>query len=277
VSTTGNTTRRAPHRPLGVRSRRAVALAALALVAAALWPAQALAREAHLRVIAQDAPVRTGPGGEYRELYRAERGEVFPVLRRGTRGFWLQVQLEDGTTGWIFGELVFPFDVDEDYRPGRLSRMGAAISRALLGPSPAPDARVELSVSGGTLGGEGMFLFRPAVLLDPYFAIEGFAGASPRAQDDLWLAGLGATLRLIPGAPIGPYISAGAGGAHIRPQADNFTEDPRTLMTVTTGAGVEITFKRQITVRLDVRNWTLFDPDEASNAQEFSGGLAIFF
>jgi hypothetical protein len=260
-----------------LRACRGLAIAALTLLAAALWPTEAHAREPYLRVIAQDAPIRTGPGAEYRELYRAERGEVLPVLRRGTRGFWLQVRLDDGTTGWIFGELVFPFEVDEAYRRGRLRRMGASISRALLGPPPAPDARIELSVSGGSLGGEGVFLLRPAVLLDPYFALEGFAGASPRAQDDLWLAGLGATLRLIPGAPVGPYVNAGAGTAHIRPQADNFTEEVRTLMAVTAGAGVEITFKRQITVRLDVRNWTLFDPDEASNAQEFSGGLAIFF
>ena len=263
-------------RPPGGRSLSAIA----ALLAAAVvmsCPAPAEAGEAHLRVIAHSAPVRTGPGAEYRELYAAERGEVFPVLRRSTRDFWLQIELEDGTTGWIFGDLVFPFEVVEDYRPGRLSRMGAAISRALFAPPPAPDARVELSVSGGALGGEGMFLFRPAVLLDPYFAIEGFAGASPRAQDDLWLAGVGTTLRLAPGAPFGPYLHAGVGGAHVRPQADNFTEDPRTLMTVNTGAGVEMTFKRQITVRMDVRNWTFFDPDEASNALEYSGGLAIFF
>ena len=48
-------------------------------------------------------------------------------------------------------------------------------------------------------------------------------------------------------------------------------------MALNAGGGFEITFKRQITVRLDVRNWTIFDPDEASNGQEVSGGLAIFF
>lgn len=252
-------------------------LATALAFAVAWWPAPADAGEAHLRVIAQSAPVRTGPGAEYREIATAERGEVFPVLRRGTRGFWLQIALEDGTTGWIFGELVFPFEVVEEYERGRLARMGAAIADALFAPPPAPDARIELSVTGGVLGGEGLFLFRPAVLLDPYFAIEGFFGASPRAQDDLLLAGLGGTLRLAPGAALGPFLYAGAGAGHIRPQADNFTEDVRTLMAVSTGAGVEMTFKRQITVRLDYRNWTLFDPDEASNAQELSGGLAIFF
>jgi hypothetical protein len=45
------------------------------------------------------------------------------VLERGTRGYWFKVKLEDGTTGWIFGELVFPSGVDED-RPGLFVRMG---------------------------------------------------------------------------------------------------------------------------------------------------------
>jgi len=30
-------------------------------------------------------------------------------------------------------------------------------------------------------------------------------------------------------------------------------------------------------VRLDFRNWALWDPDKSSNSQEYSGGLAIFF
>lgn len=250
------------------------AVAAGALLAALAWPALG---DAYLRVISQRAPVHTGPGAGYRELYVAERGEVLPVLQRGGDGFWFRVALEDGTTGWILGELVFPFEVVDEEEPGLFRRMGRAIRRAVLGPSPVPYSDVEISFSAGALDGEGAFLLRPAWLVDSYFAVEGFAGLSPRQDDDLFLAGLGWTLRLIPGAALGPFLHAGVGAAHLRPKADNFTEDPTTLMALAAGGGFEITFKKQITIRLDYRNWTIFDPDQASNGQELSGGLAIFF
>lgn len=264
------------------RARRAARAPALWAAAAALaglaLPAPAEAGEPHLRVIAQSAPVRSGPGADYREIAAAERGEVYPVLRRGTRGYWLEIELADGTSGWIFGDLVFPFEVDaEPGEPGFFSRAGDAFRGAVLGPPEAPEARVGLAATGGVIGGEGVFFLRPAVFLDPHFALEGFAGARPGAQDDLWFAGVGGAIRLAPTAALGPYVYAGAGAGHSRPQADHFTEDPQTLGAVATGAGVETTLVRRITVRLDYRNWTLFDADEASNAQEFSGGLAIFF
>lgn len=248
--------------------------AAAVLVAAFAAPAAA---DAYLRVISQKAPVHTGPGGSYREVYVADRGEVFQVLERGGDGFWFRVELEDGTTGWILGELVFPFEVVDEEEPGAFVRMGRAIRRALLGPSPVPDSDVEISFSAGVLDAEGTFLLRPAWLLDQYFALEGFAGLSPRQDEDLFLGGLGWTLRLYPGSALGPFLNASFGAGHLRPKTDNFTQEPDTLFALAAGGGFEITFKKQITVRLDYRNWTLFDPDKASNGQEFSGGLAIFF
>jgi hypothetical protein len=250
------------------------ALAAACLVCALAGPAGA---DAFLRVISQRAPVRSGPGADYRELYMAERGEVFTVVERGTRGYWFRVELDDGTTGWILGEAVDPFEVVDDDSPGLLTRMWRATRKALLGPSPVPYSDVEISFSAGLLGGEGAFLLRPAWLIDSYFALEGFVGSNPRAQEDLFLGGLGWTLRLVPGAAFAPYVHAGVGAAHFRPKADNFMAEVRTLMALSAGGGFEITFKKQITVRLDFRNWTIFDPDQASNGQEYTGGLAIFF
>jgi hypothetical protein len=243
----------------------------------AIATATPTAAEAYLRVISQRAPVHTGPGASYREIYVAERGEVLQVLGRGGSGFWFRVELEDGTSGWVLGELVFPFEVVEEERPGLFRRMGRAIRRAILGPSPVPYSDVEISFSAGVLDQEGAFILRPAWLLDQYFAIEAFAGLSPRADDDLFLAGLGWTLRLMPGAALGPFLHLGAGAAHLRPKGDNFTQESETLMALSAGGGLEITFKKQITIRLDYRNWTIFDPDQASNGQELSGGLAIFF
>ncbi len=258
-------------------ARKLLLVATLGLLAAlALFPARASA-EAYLRVIAQRAPVHSGPGASYREVYYAERGQVFQVLERGTRDYWFKIELDDGTSGWIVGDMVFPFEVGPPGDEGVFVRMGQAIKGAILGPSPVSYASIGLSFSAGLLDGEGMFLLRPSWLIDPYWALEGFAGLSPRAEKDIFLGGLGFVLRLVPGAVIGPYASISTGAAHIRPKADNFVDKNETLMALGAGGGIEITFKKQITLRLDARNWSLFNENHASNGQEYSGGLAIFF
>ena len=247
------------------------------MVLAIVLSGHTAAADAFLRVIAQRAPVHTGPAASYREIYYAKRGEVFEVLERGTRDYWFKVQLEDGTTGWILGDMVYPFEVVDDEEPGVFTRMGRGIRRAILGPSPVPYASVEVSFSAGLLDKEGMYLVRPAWIIDPYFAIEGFAGISPRAQKDIFLGGVGWTLRMVPGAVIDPYVNAGVGAAHIRPKADNFVDPEETLMALSAGGGFEITFKKQITVRTDYRRWILFDENKSNGGNEFTGGLAIFF
>jgi hypothetical protein len=236
----------------------------------------AYADDAYVRVLEQHAAVRSGPGADYRLIHEAERGDVLPVLERGTRGYWFLVGLDDGTKGWILGEEVAPFDVGDD-DPGLFTRIGRAISKAILAPSPVPYANVELAFSAGALAGEGVFLFRPAWLIDKYFALEAWGGQSPAAQQDIYLAGLGWTLRLIPGAAVGPFVSAGLGAARYSPKADSFALMPHTEATVALGGGFEITFKKRITLRADFREWIFFDRSASTDAQEYSGGLAIFF
>jgi hypothetical protein len=83
--------------------------------------------------------------------------------------------------------------------------------------------------------------------------------------------------RLAPGAVICPFATLGVGAVHLVPKADNPVQMTQNLMGLNGGGGLEITFKKQITLRLDARNWTIFDENVASNAQEYTGGLAIFF
>jgi len=246
------------------------------IVVVLAWSGSAWA-DAYLRVIAQKASVHSGPGTGYRELAVVERDQVFQVLERGTRDFWFKIELEDGTTGWILGDLVFPFEVTEDEEPGAFVSMGRAIRRAILGPSPVASANVGLSFSAGMLANEGVFVLRPSWLIDPYWALEAFTGLSPRAETNLYLGGLAFLLRLVPGAVIGPYVSIGLGAAYIVPKVDNYIGQSGTLMALGAGGGLEITFKKQITLRLDVRNWTIFDQNSSTNGQEYSAGLAIFF
>ena len=249
----------------------------LALIVTLLALAGRADADAYLRVIAQRTPVRSGPGNGYREVYTAERNQVFHVLERGTRDFWFKIELEDGTTGWILGDVVYPFEVGEEEQPGALTRFGRAIKGAILGPSPVAYAHAGLAASAGFLQGEGVYILRPSWLIDPYWALEGFAGLSPRSDKDVYLGGLSFVLRMVPGAVIGPYASLGTGAAYISPAATNYVDPRETLMALAAGGGFEITLKKQITVRLDARNWVLFNQNHSSNSQEYSGGLAIFF
>jgi len=251
------------------------ALIALALLVAASGRADA---EAYLRIIAMKASVRSGPSNGYREVAVVTRNQVFEVLERGTRGdYWFKIELEDGTSGWILGDAVYPFEVGEEEKPGALTRMGRAIKRAILGPSPVPYAHVGMSFSAGLLDREGVFLLRPSWLIDPYWALEAHFGLSPRSDKSLYLGGLAMLLRMAPGAVISPYATVALGAAHVVPKADNFVDMEETLMALGAGGGLEITFKKQITLRLDARNWTVFDENVSSNGQEFTAGLAIFF
>jgi len=233
--------------------------------------------DAYLRVIAQKAPVHSGPANSYREVYIAERDQVFEVLERGTKDYWFKIMLDDGTTGWILGDMVYPFEVGEEEPPGAFTRMGRAIKRAILGPSPVALASGGLAASAGMLEGQGVYILRPSWIIDPYWALEGFAGLSPRTEKDIYLGGFSFVLRLAPGAVIGPYATLGLGAAYISPKATDYVDVRETLMALGAGGGIEITLKKQITVRLDARNWTLFDENHANNGQEYTGGLAIFF
>jgi uncharacterized protein YgiM (DUF1202 family) len=233
--------------------------------------------DAFVRVISMKASVHSGPGNGYREVAVVTRNQVFQVLERGTRDFWFKIELEDGTSGWILGDEVFPFEVFEEEEPGVFTRMGRAIKHAILGPSPVPYAHVGLSFSAGVLDKEGVYLLRPSWLIDPYWALEAHVGLSPRSDKSLYLGGLAFVLRMAPGAVITPYATLGLGAAHVVPKADNFVDKKETLMALGAGGGLEITFKKQITVRLDARNWTVFDENVSSNGQEYTGGLAIFF
>lgn len=246
------------------------------IVIAMLWASNAYA-DAYLRVIAQKASVRSGPSNGYREIAVVNRNQVFTVLERGTRDYWFKIELDDGTPGWILGDLVFPFEVGEETEPGAFTRMGRAIKRAILGPSSVPYSDVGLSFSAGMIDYEGVFMLRPSWLIDPYWALEGNVGISPRSETTAYLGGLGFVLRLAPGAVICPFATLGVGAVHLVPKADNPVQMTQTLMGLNGGGGFEITFKKQITVRLDARNWTIFDENTSSNAQEYTGGLAIFF
>ena len=148
---------------------------------------------------------------------------------------------------------------------------------AVFSPAPLARADVGLSFSVGLLGNEGLVLFRPSVLLAPHLALEGFVGETVGQHVDVIYYGAVANLYLWPGlagdAVLRPGRRRGARPREGRPAGDRH----RPLPCANVGGGLLLAFKKRVTLRLDFRNYSVFDADYTRNLQEYSGGLAIFF
>jgi len=256
---------------------RRLAVAAAVLAAALAAPAPARAEDqALVRVIAEAASGRTGPGFGYRVVYRANQGEVLTVIGRATHDHWFRVELPDGTYGWILGDEVFPLDVDTAAAhrgPSIFKRIGHAI----FSPSPLMIENVTFAFSAGILGGDGMFLFRPAVLLAPHVSLEATIGETVGNQADVIYTGGGFNAYLFPSSPVTPFVGGAAGGAFGRKKADQFAVQTGNYSMVNVGGGLMMSFKKRISVRGDVRHYVIFNADHTQRIQEYSGALAVFF
>ena len=232
--------------------------------------------QALVRVIAEAASVRTGPGFGYRVVYRANQGEVLTVIGRATHDHWFRVELPDGTYGWILGDEVYPLDVDmaaAHQGPSIWKRMGNVI----FSPSPLMIENVTFTFSAGVLGGDGMFLFRPAVLLAPHVALEGTIGETVGNQADVIYTAGGFNAYLFPTSPVTPFV-AGAGGAALgRKKADQFAVQTGNYAMVNVGGGLVAALKKRLVIRGDVRHYVVFDANHTQQLWEFSGALAVFF
>jgi hypothetical protein len=244
-----------------------------ALALALPSPAQAKAVP-HLRVIVPRAPVRSGPAFSYRELYRAERGEVLRALERNAN-YWFRVVLPDGRLGWIYGEEVLPFSIDLD--GGGEHGAWTTFKEAVFAPSPIPSSSVGLAFSGGALGGDGMFMFRPGVTLDAHFALEAHVGEAVGADGSLLVYGLDGDVLVWPLGPLVPFVALGVGGATSFPKVNGVTQASKSQLALDAGAGAALILRKRIILRFDFRNYTLFTANATGNRQEYSGGLAVFF
>ena len=250
-------------------------LAAAALVAAWAGAARAEEEGAVVRVIAEEAEVHTGPGFAYRTIYTATRGETFKAEARASRDYWFHVVLPDGTYGWIVGDQVLPLDVDPT--APQPPTLGERFVAAVFSPAPLAGSDVSLSFSAGVLGGEGMVLFRPAILLAPHLGLEGFVGETVGEQTDVVYYGGGANLYLWPSSPVTLFVAGGAGGAKGRKKADLYTVKPGHYAMANVGGGLLVALKKRITLRFDFRDYVVFGANYTQELKEFSGGLAVLF
>jgi uncharacterized protein YraI len=88
-------------------------------------------------VIVDRANVRSGPGLQYPTITQVLRDRVFRILaRNGEFGFqtWFLIDLGDGARGWIYRQVIFPYNGD----PSTLPRSQEVIDAAPLVAEAAP-------------------------------------------------------------------------------------------------------------------------------------------
>ena len=259
-------------------TRRMLALALALVVATGAFarPARADDDEALVRVIAEQAGVHTGPGFGYRVVYVAKRDEVLPAIGRATNDHWFRVELPDGTYGWILGDEVFPLDVDTA-AAHRGPSIWKRVSDAAFSPSPLVEGGIGFTFSAGLLGGDGMFMFRPAVMLAPHVTIEGFVGETVGDQVDVIYSGAGFNANLFPSSPVTPFLAAAGGDAFGRKKASQFTIQTGNYAMLNVGGGLLVALKKRLTIRAEARNYVIFDANHTQRIQEYSGALCVYF
>jgi hypothetical protein len=224
----------------------------------------------YARVVVERAALRTGPGATFRLVRSAEQGETFPVQERAPRGFWLRVELPDGTSAYVQGDAVYIHEVGERSR-------GARVLGKIFAPPPLLAAHGEISISLGALGQGGFMAVRPVWLLAPNFGFEANLAASVSSSGRLFLGGLGGVINLFPSWPVVPFAAAGGGFAYASPNADSFVLGSGSSSALYAGGGLRFGFRQRLIVRVEARGYAFFDANRLLAQQEISGGLSAFF
>jgi hypothetical protein len=226
--------------------------------------------EVHARVVVDSAEIRAGPGASYRKLYTAHRDEVFPLRSRAARGYWFEVELPDGTTGFVRGELVYNSEVSER------EATGGRFLPQLFAPPPLAEARGEIALCFGALGSGGMVALRPSWLIAPSFGIEVTGGAAVAQGGRLFMAMIGPVVNLFPRSPVVPFFNLAGGLIASSPNADTFLLRGGNVTGLAAGAGLRIGFRYRLTLRLEARSYVFFETDRYVREEELSAGLSVF-
>jgi hypothetical protein len=244
---------------------------ALACSCQLLLPQLAAAQESvYARVLVDTTAIHAGPDASYRKLMSARRDRLFPVRARGTQGYWYEVELPDGTTGFIRGDTVFVSTLsDEAANRGRFLP-------AVFAPPPLLEAHGEVALVGGVLGSGGLIALRPSLLLSPNFGLELTAAAAVAQGGRLLIAMLGPFVNLFPEAPVVPFFNLAGGVIASSPNADTFLLQSSNLVGLSAGGGLRIGFRYRITLRLEARSYVFFETDRYVREEELSAGLSVF-
>jgi uncharacterized protein YgiM (DUF1202 family) len=243
-------------------------LAASALAVSA--PASAADDEdTYARVVVAEAELRAGPGVSHRVIYRAPRGETFLIATRETAGFWLQVTLPDGRTGYVLGDTVEPVSATDDSAE-------AARKPGFFAPPALQDAHAGFAIMAGVYDRAGYLELRPAWVIAPAIAFEPYVALALQSDSRRIIYGGAGTLNLLPDKALAPFVTLGAGGMYEQPK-DEFVRPSRKWFHARAGGGLLISLRFRVSLRLEVANMVLFEEDDYQNVQSYAAGLGTYF
>ncbi|UJR80689.1 SH3 domain-containing protein [Sandaracinus amylolyticus] len=226
------------------------------------------------RVIVDRTVMRSGPGAAFRGVRSARRGDVFPIVERGTRGYWFRVELPDATHAWISGDAVYTHELSaEEASQGRFLP-------EVFAPAPLLQATGELHFGFGVLGvndPNGFMTIRPTIYIAPEIGIEATLAAAVGEGGRLMIGTLGGLVNVFPDSPVVPFLAAGGGFVVSDPNADSFLLQSGVTGALYAGGGLRIAFRYRITLRLEARAWAIYEENRYVAQEELSAGFTVFF
>jgi uncharacterized protein YgiM (DUF1202 family) len=225
--------------------------------------------DAYARVVVAEAELRAGPGVSHRVIYRAPRGETFLISSRETAGFWLQVTLPDGRTGYVLGDTVEPVSATDDSAE-------AARKPGFFAPPALQDAHAGFAMMAGMYDRAGYVELRPAWVIAPAIAFEPYVGLALQSDSRRIIYGGAGTLNLLPDKALAPFVTIGAGGMYEQPK-DEFVRPSRKWFHARAGGGLLISLRFRVSLRLEAANMVLFEEDDYQNVQSYAAGLGTYF
>lgn len=225
--------------------------------------------DAYARVIVAEAELRAGPGVSHRVIYRAPRGETFLITTRETAGFWLQVLLPDGRTGYVLGDTVEPVSASDDSAEG-------ARKPGFFAPPALQDAHGGFAMMAGFYDRAGYVELKPAWVIAPAIALEPYVGLALKRDSRRIIYGGAGTLNLLPDKAVSPFVTIGCGGMYEQPK-DEFVRRSRKWFQARAGGGLLVSLRFRVSVRLEAANMVLFEEDDYENVQSYTAGLGTYF
>jgi uncharacterized protein YgiM (DUF1202 family) len=231
--------------------------------------AEGAEEDAYARVVVAEAELRAGPGVSHRVIYRAPRGETFLISTRETAGFWLQVTLPDGRTGYVLGDTVEPVSATEDSAEG-------ARKPGFFAPPALQDAHAGFAMMAGIYDRNGYVELRPGWVIAPAIALEPYVGLALQRDSRRIVYGAAGTLNLLPDKALAPFVTIGCGGMYEQPK-DEFVRQERKWFHARAGGGLLVSLRFRVSLRLEAANMVLFQEDDYQNVQSYTAGLGTYF
>lgn len=241
----------------------------LLLAPAQAWGAEDDEEDAYARVVVAEAELRAGPGVSHRVIHRAPRGETFLIATRETAGFWLQLTLPDGRTGFVLGDTVEAVSASDD-------SVEASRKPGFFAPPALRDANAGFAIMAGVYDRAGYTELRPAWVIAPAIALEPYIGLALQSDSRRIIYGAAGTLNLLPDKALAPFVTIGCGGMYEEPK-DEFVRPSRKWFHGRAGGGVLISLRFRVSLRLEAANMVLFEEDDYENVQSYAAGLGTYF